>query len=903
MVNIGSDCERAARRFLRTGRLGGRTPAELAASCDQLVRRETERSARRAVGLGEQFVRRARAADRTMLPVALRALGWAYVVAGKYQPAAARYLEARRATRDPLARARIDRILIDVYMYLGRHDEALRRGRRAIAVFRGRKAEADLAKTEVNCANVLHRLDRHPEALPLYRRAGAFFASQGDELAAAFCRYNEANTLVQLFHFAAAEKLYSSAREVFLRHDHRLRAAGCLYGLAWLHMLEGRFHAALQELAECEAHYRAAGQAREHLLCVLDRAETYLSLNLLPDARDTARRAAMLARRLGLRYEQAKAEFFRGKALAALGRMKAGRTAFRTAAAGFRREGNEGFLAAVRVAEAVAGESGRARARALAALRERMPQGRLPLWEALCDLEILSAAPEDGGARRRLAANRAVETMPHVRAQYVTLLGDSEARRGRRRAATGHWRRAAEILTAVRAQLPPLDLRAAFSERHAEPYEKLIACEWEAHPSQAAAWLERFHTAGIWATEDARLDDPARTQAEQSLASLARYVAAAAQRSDGRRVRGGGAAPATSLRRQLEEQIRTDLARLERRRGSAAERLDRLGAEIAAASRTMRLVQLHAVSGDIIGLIHEEGRPRGCRLEGAAPAVERLLQRWRFFVERAPYRTAGETAADLADERRLLARLAETLWRPLDVGGPQPVLIVADGALANLPWAALPVGGRPLIDRHPLVMAPSVRHHLAAARQRTQSRETRIFVGAAGLGAAGAEYAPLLADERRQTTVHNPCGRADWPVDSEADVWHFTGHAHFRSDNPFYSFLELADGPLFAADFRLRRNTVNLAVLAACRTGLSSFLPGEESTGLIRALLEMGARNVLASHWAVADASTARWIERFYGALAEGSGPAAAVQRAAADAREEYPSAYDWAGFSLFGAG
>ena len=123
-----------------------------------------------------------------------------------------------------------------------------------------------LQKTLVNRANIYHRQDRHREAFRLYHQASTHFFTKGDQAATALCWYNEANTLVQLFDFSQAGKLYSQAREIFLKLEHRLHATGCLYGLAWLHMLEGNFHVALQELTECEAFYNEGGQERELIL-------------------------------------------------------------------------------------------------------------------------------------------------------------------------------------------------------------------------------------------------------------------------------------------------------------------------------------------------------------------------------------------------------------------------------------------------------------------------------------------------------------------------------------------------------------------------------------------------------------------------------------------------------------
>jgi CHAT domain-containing protein len=178
-----------------------------------------------------------------------------------------------------------------------------------------------------------------------------------------------------------------------------------------------------------------------------------------------------------------------------------------------------------------------------------------------------------------------------------------------------------------------------------------------------------------------------------------------------------------------------------------------------------------------------------------------------------------------------------------------------------------------------------------------------VFVGKSDdLPRSREEIAPLVSRSDLPVEIHDPCLRADWPNDSKAGIWHYTGHAQMRSDNSFYSSLQLTDGPLFAADFRLKQNQVDLAVLAACRTGQQVYLPGEESSGLVRALLEMGARNVLASHWAVADASTALWMQSFYRSYLPSSDLHISINEAARTVRDRFPSAYHWAAFSLFGA-
>ena len=258
---------------LSHGRLGDWDPETLTQECDRLVRMETEVSSTSAMKLGSQFVELARKHKEISLATACRAHGWALLVAGKYAAAEKTYLEARTLVKkDPLARGRVDRVLIDVYMYLGKLKLAQRHAMLAMRTFQSQKAPDDLARTRVNYANLLHRQDKHRQARKLYHEAGEFFSAQGVDLAVAFCHYNEANTLVQLFDFARAEKLYEKAEKIFDRHGHDLRANGCRYGLAWLHMLEGNYHIALKELAQCEREYAEAGQPREVILCQLDLA-------------------------------------------------------------------------------------------------------------------------------------------------------------------------------------------------------------------------------------------------------------------------------------------------------------------------------------------------------------------------------------------------------------------------------------------------------------------------------------------------------------------------------------------------------------------------------------------------------------------------------------------------------
>jgi len=177
----------AARVFLARGIDSGLDAPTLARVCDSLIRRETEISSTSAVALARKFLRRSQGRKGILLTTACRNLGWALLVSGNFRQAEKYYLRARTLlAREAAPRGRIDRILIDVYMYLGDFKEARRRARLSLAVFKRLGDEAESAKTRVNYANLLHRQDRHREAGQLYEQAARYFERHQNQLAAAF---------------------------------------------------------------------------------------------------------------------------------------------------------------------------------------------------------------------------------------------------------------------------------------------------------------------------------------------------------------------------------------------------------------------------------------------------------------------------------------------------------------------------------------------------------------------------------------------------------------------------------------------------------------------------------------------------------------------------------------------
>ncbi len=900
--------DRSATLFLKSGNLNGQDQAALALSIDSHIRQLAQRSLKNALFLSRTYAKAADKAGGQMVLAAQRTLARVTHQNGLHSEAEAAYKRAWALAKDDvIIRARLDRSLIDLYMYLGDFDESQRRAKNALRIFGAKKMVADIAMTNVNYANMMHRQDKHVDAERLYHKAQRYFEGAGDELSTARCYYNRANTLVQLFSFDLAEELYTKADRIYRHHQFFLDSTESRYGLAWLKMLRGEFHIALSELQNCEDEYRKADHPRGCALCKLDRAEIYLGLNLFPDALESARHAGKEFKRLKLHYEMAKAELFCTQALLGLGRTSEARNVINRVVAAFEKEKNSGFLGASLLTSAALTTKSDDALKTLRKARKLFTHSQLPLWQAICDVRLIDIPNSATSALNRLERNRAAQSVPHLFSAVQTAIGDQCAKRGELPTARRHWSKAARRLESVRAQLPPLEMRDAFSRNRLEPFRRLIETYLESDPHQAALWIDRYRTAGLWTPISNTLhNDPARISAVTALQSLAEQVS-----SLSRQISSNKRDYAISLTQSsysvnkliasLERKIRLRMAALEKRTNGNFEETDMLSDYFKSLSYKQPIVQFHFDSTNIFAVIHYRGEARVHRYEQGKQKIEALMQRWRFLLDQAI--CSEQENYTSSDENVLFDRLGKLLWDPLQLpGSADSVLIFPDGVLSNLPWSAVRTKGKALIDQIGIILAPSVRH-FAAAQSREKQYSRRIIFAAASndIPQVKKEIQEITANKESLWITFDPSKRADWLQAEGSDAWHFAGHAHFRSDNPFYSYLSLTDGPLFAADLRLKQTAVNLVTLAACRTGEQTTGSGEEPSGFVRSLLEMGARTVIAGHWAVSDTSTALWMKTFYQNYDSNIPISDAVRKSSKCVRERFPSACHWAAFSVFG--
>ncbi|MEC4805457.1 MAG: CHAT domain-containing tetratricopeptide repeat protein [Jaaginema sp. PMC 1079.18] len=284
------------------------------------------------------------------------------------------------------------------------------------------------------------------------------------------------------------------------------------------------------------------------------------------------------------------------------------------------------------------------------------------------------------------------------------------------------------------------------------------------------------------------------------------------------------------------------------------------------------------------------------------------------------------------------------------------LLIVSDGALQYIPFAALTLPGsdRPLILDREIVNLPSTstlsilrsQPPTAAPKQIAiladpvfSDRDSRLStpvnpstiaqavvnraaqttdVDLQRLPGTRAEAQAILSliPENRATVAFDFQANRDFVTQTDISqyrILHFATHGILNSNYPELSgiVLSLVDAQGNPQNGFLRLHDIynldlqaELVVLSACQTGLGQEIKGEGLVGLTRGFMYAGTPRAIVSLWNVDDQATAEMMSRFYRLLIQEKLPAiAALRQAQIEMQTETPwqNPYYWAAFTLQG--
>jgi len=323
--------------------------------------------------------------------------------------------------------------------------------------------------------------------------------------------------------------------------------------------------------------------------------------------------------------------------------------------------------------------------------------------------------------------------------------------------------------------------------------------------------------------------------------------------------------------------------------------------------------------------------------------IETLARQYYDAITARNQPSADLAQADAAVERTAL-ELSRMVLAPVErLLGDRILLVVSDGVLQYVPFAALPLPSSPeerILARNQVVSLPSA-SALAALRREIEGRAPApktlavladpVFPGDPRLArivplqdakkAAAHRGQPPQASLRQSDQLS--LGRLPFSEQEAKDILifvpdpgqrlaalgfaassaaatsgelanyryvHFATHGLIDSRQPKLSKLALSqfdatgarvDGFLRLSDIYNLNLNADLVVLSACQTALGKEVRGEGLVGLTRGFMYAGSARVLASLWSVEDRATAKLMKSFYRNLLVEKRPAAeSLQRA-----------------------
>ena len=332
--------------------------------------------------------------------------------------------------------------------------------------------------------------------------------------------------------------------------------------------------------------------------------------------------------------------------------------------------------------------------------------------------------------------------------------------------------------------------------------------------------------------------------------------------------------------------------------------------------------------------------PQSYGLAVTRNSVRRYILPSRNLLEQDATRYRSEVihqGADLGLSQRVFE---EILGEIPEFKVKQDLIVVPDGKLHLLPFAALADEGHYLLTSHRVSVIPSgTVLHILRHRENLTTKDELPYVGVAAWS-SGSSKGALLAAIRR--AVSGPAIRefvalpesqheveaiaADLPRPStillgpqatetefkhlplgQFNVIHLALHGYTDPEYPDRSALVFApeqhgtdDGLLQVREIRKLHLNANLVTLSACNTGVGQV--GEAGVAnIVNAFIESGAQSVVSTLWELQDHSTAQLMIAFYAHLARREEKAEALRQAQLEMLSSGSPPFFWAGFVLVG--
>lgn len=289
--------------------------------------------------------------------------------------------------------------------------------------------------------------------------------------------------------------------------------------------------------------------------------------------------------------------------------------------------------------------------------------------------------------------------------------------------------------------------------------------------------------------------------------------------------------------------------------------------------------------------------------------TERTIEQMRQSLRPNSFRSDREpVAAQIYD---WLVRPAEADLQQSDI---ETLVFVLDGALRNLPMAALYDGERYLLEEYAIALTPGLQLLIADSQQKLDARAiaggiSQSTQGFSSLPAVEREISEISQQLSARTLLNRRFTKEalqNTIEENPSEIVHLATHGQFSSE-PEETFILTWEEKIQAKELeallrsRLQPDTppIDLLVLSACETATGDQYA---ALGLAGLAVRSGARSTAATLWSVQDDSTARLMNKFYQELSQNQvTKAEALRRAQLFLKQEINHPFYWAPFVLVG--
>ncbi|MEL7975504.1 CHAT domain-containing protein [Isoptericola sp. F-RaC21] len=657
------------------------------------------------------------------------------------------------------------------------------------------------------------------------------------------------------------------------------------HNLGYALYLRGDLPAALRTM---ESAARSAPE--EHAgVSLMDRATILYEAGLVSDATRAIEQAEAILVAQGSEADLARARWALSRCLVLLERFEEAARVASSARVAFERQANDAWAARAELVELeallaeaeVTGHSGRAAVQERAHdVAERWAQPPVTVPARLLEAE---AAIRDGAHQLArvalLEAQDGTRRQPlSVRIQFEAAVAQLAFVEGDRRRGLAAVRRGLDLLSSHRAQLGSLDVVTAAALHGV----RLAVVDVKAalDTGRAGSFFDAVERGRATFAGVGRVTPPADAETA-ALITGARREVEAAQAEDTPRAREGHLQAARELQdaaRRRSWQVsggHVDAPRPATARGVRTA----LGRTVG--GRPVTVVSFAVVQGSLFATRLDAGRQQLIPLGEWGEVAEKIHRVRADLAVLANLMIPEELRAGARSSvSRALKWLDDRLLAPLCVRGD--LHVVGRHLMLAVPWTALP-------SRH---RARTWVNSWVDLRPAEPRRSQRALVVIGPDLASSSTEAGLVAGAWRDASVLEG-SRATCAATFEAlrgaDVVHLAAHGTHEPDNPLFSSLRLADGPLFAYELDGTDLSGATVVLSACEVGRSTPRIGGEPLGLTSVLLRLGANAVVASVGPLRDEVAARVMPGLHEGLRAGMRPGEALARAVADEPEPVP--------------